>query len=204
MSATALMIPDDDSIGKMSDGDFAALFGGVVSEIADRVVIAVHLCRVRLKAGHATLPINGIWKNYVPKIIAGSTLAETVSALLRAPTKVLSAVASLPVADQRRLVIEGKPVEVWERATDGKPTVRKVPVGALQSGHVAIAFGDGYLREAAEQIAILTAPKPEKPKPATVKRGKVTAYHDTQQIKIGDSLALWSEVKAAAEAVGLH
>lgn len=177
----------DSAIATMSNEEFGNHLRDLFSQAARAIMEVVRVIRARAAAGHALPSLPGVWRTCIPRILSGAMLPETAVALFRSPEAVVKAVSLLPVAEQRRLVIDGEPLEVCERTANGETATRLIPVQSLMTTHAKLVFGDGYIREPGEQIARLTAPHPtaKGSKPCSV--GIIKLDRKTQTVRIGKS-----------------
>lgn len=195
---------EDNDILLMSKEEFAQVLNGLCALTAITVAAMAKLIRVWSGAGREVPALGGIWRTYLPLVVSGAVLPETVAALVTAPTAVLAAVAALPIDEQRRLVIDGEPVPVYEKGPGGVPTARMVAVRNMTAKHARLVFGNRTIRNDTEQIAQLTAPALPSTSRPTIKLGNVTLDMKNKVMSITGGSARLEDVVAILKQKNVH
>jgi hypothetical protein len=180
-----------------------ALRSLLVRELAD---FAKHLLRLAAiwveleRRGEDMTSLRGGIGKYLPAIAAGTVLADTVVRFSGHST-LLRHVSSLTPEQQRKVLDDGS-IDVAERK-NGHHDLRRIPVTALTSAQIRLAFAERSIRTEAEQVAILYSPAPAwKPRKA-FKSGRVTVDRTQETVAIGRSQVSIQEMMEALKDAGI-
>lgn len=188
MTPTDLAVPaaDLDRVRALDTPALRAELAAALGHTARHLLYLAAVWQELERRGEDLSDLRGGIGHYLPLIAAGVVIPETVVRFAGQPT-VLRAVAGLPPAEQRRLVVTGEPVPLVVRQGDAY-THRLLPVHALSAAQARQVFGDRCVRTETEQVALLTGPAagPEKPgRPP--KRGRLRADPERGVVRVGQS-----------------
>jgi hypothetical protein len=138
-------------------------------------------------------------RQFMRPVAEGRVLPEVVAQLGGEPRK-LSLVAELPVADQRRLVIDAEPVEI--AGADGG--TRRTSVAQMTYTEAARVIRDGAVRTPREQMMTLTKMQRRREKaPGRGRPYRIAVDIDGGVVRIGDREVDLLKLAAAMRAAGI-
>jgi hypothetical protein len=192
--AAPVSFPEFDRI---STADLKAELSRELSLTAERLMRCAQLWVVLRGRGEDLSDLKEAFALYIPQIAAGTVLPAVVVTFSGRPG-VLRKLARLAIDDQKR-ILNGEPVDVVTRPGE----VRRFPISKLTPRLVNLVVGDGVIRDATEQMAIVSTPplpwKPGRP----IRVGKIVVDREAGTVRLGRAVAPAADVIQALRSAGM-